>query len=386
MEALLISSELLGRQGKIDEAQVHLDDALEMARSARSPYFEFMARLTEAQLYFHNGEEAKGLMALTRAMALGKAGGYVNSFVWQPRVMAKLCAKALEAGIEVEYVQSLVRKRRLVPEETLVDIEAWPWPIKIYTLGRFEVLGDDQPLRFKGKVQRKPLALLKAIIAFGGRDVGEESLIDTLWPDVDGDAAHFALTSAIHRLRRLLGREEAIIRQDNKLSLDDLYCWVDVWAVERPLGRLESAARNASDERAWNEVIRLVERAVNLYKGPFLAGDADAPWAIPLNDRLRRRLLRQLVQIGQYWEQAEDLQQAANMYEEGLRVDPCAEDVCRRLMTVYQSLGRPAEILATYRQCQEALAARLGISPSVETDSLLRRFRCLTEHRERSAG
>ena len=63
-----------------------------------------------------------------------------------------------------------------------------------------------------------------------------------------------------------------------------------------------------------------------------------------LNDRLRRRLLRQLVQVGQIWEQAEDLQQAANVYEEGLRVDPCAEDVCRRLMTVYYSLGRPGEI------------------------------------------
>ena len=38
VEALLISTEVLGRwQGKIDEAQVHLDDALEMARSARSP-------------------------------------------------------------------------------------------------------------------------------------------------------------------------------------------------------------------------------------------------------------------------------------------------------------------------------------------------------------
>jgi hypothetical protein len=36
---------------------------------------------------------------------------------------------------------------------------------------------------------------------------------------------------------------------------------------------------------------------------------------------LRRRLLRQLIRIGEYWEHAEDLQQAADMYEEGLRMD-----------------------------------------------------------------
>ena len=129
-----------------------------------------MARLSEAHLYFHNGEEAEGLTALSRAMALGKAGGYINSFVWQPPVMAQLCAKALEAGIEVEYVQSLVRKRRLVPEEPPVEIETWPWPIRIYALGRFEIQRDDQPLQFVGKVQRKPLGLLKAIVAFGSAE------------------------------------------------------------------------------------------------------------------------------------------------------------------------------------------------------------------------
>ena len=100
------------QRGEEQEARTHLDHALEIARSAGSPYFEFMARLTEAHLYFHSGEEAEGLRALRRAMVLGRAGGYVNSFVWQPPVMAKLCAKALEAGIEVEYAQSLVRKRR----------------------------------------------------------------------------------------------------------------------------------------------------------------------------------------------------------------------------------------------------------------------------------
>jgi LuxR family transcriptional regulator, maltose regulon positive regulatory protein len=374
VEALLVSAEVFGRCGKEQQARLHLDQALEVARTARSPYFEFMARLTEAQLHFHNGQEADGLRALSRGMELGRAGGFVNSFVWQPPVMAKLCAKALEAGIEVEYVQSLIRKRKLVPKEAPVEIESWPWPIKIYTLGRFEVFKDDERLQFKGKVQRKPLALLKAIIAFGGQHVREETLIDTLWPDTEGDAAHFALTSAIHRLRRLLGHEEAIIRKDNEVSLDNRYSWVDVWAVERWLGRVESAARDAIDEGAWSDTVRVVERAVELYKGPFLGGNGDIPWAGSLNDRLRRRLLRQLVQVGQYWEQAEDLQQAANLYEEGLRVDPCAEDVCRRLMTVYYSLGRPGEILATYRQCREELAVRLGSLPSVETDTLFQRL------------
>jgi LuxR family maltose regulon positive regulatory protein len=268
-----------------------------------------------------------------------------------------------------------VRKRKLLPKETPLEIEAWPWPIKIYTLGRFEILRDGQPVQPKGKVQRKPLALLKAIIAFGGQGVREESLIDGLWPDADGDAAALALTSAIHRLRRLLTHEKAIVRKDNKLTLDERYCWVDVTAVERLLGRADSALRNARDERVWSEAVNLIQKAAELYKGPFLAGDTDAPWAIPLNDGLRRRLLRQLLNIGQHCEEREDLHQAISVYEEGLRIDPCAEDVCRRLMTTYHAVGRPSDVLAAYRQCRDALATKLGTTPSVGTDSLLSRLR-----------
>jgi LuxR family transcriptional regulator, maltose regulon positive regulatory protein len=372
--ARLLSAQVLHASDQ-QEAKIHLDHALEIAHATGSRYFEFMARLTEAQICFDSGRHSEGIHALQIAMTLGKTGGYVNSFVWQPAVMANLCAKALEAGIEVKYVQSLVRKRKLLPKEPPLEVEAWPWPIRIHTLGRFEILKDGQLLQSKGKLQRKPLALLKTIIAFGAKGVREDSLIDALWPEAEGDAAALALTSAIHRLRRLLAHEEAILRRGNELSLDELYCWVDVAAVERLLERADSVLRNASEEHAWSEALKLIQRAVELYKGPFLGGDADAPWTIPLNDRLRRRLLRQLVRVGHHWEEREDLHQAISVYEEALRVDPCAEDVCRRLMTTYHAVGRPTEILATYQQCRGALAAKFGITPSVETDSILNQLR-----------
>src|SRR5206468_1742383 len=125
------------------------------------------------------------------------------------------------------------------------------WPVRIYTLGRFQVLKHSQPLSFARKVQRKPLALLKAVIALGERGAREEQLCEALWPEAEGDAAHFALTSAIHRLRRLLGHEAAVVRKDDEVSLDAHHCWVDVWALERLLGRAEAAApRRPGDDRA----------------------------------------------------------------------------------------------------------------------------------------
>jgi len=374
--ARVLSAHVKQARGNDTAARDHVERALEIARTMRSPFAEFMARLTQAHVCFANGEQSAGLDALQIAMALGKAGGFVNTEIWIPAVMARLCAKALEAGIEVEYVQMLVRKRKLVPEEPPVDIEAWPWPVKIYTLGRFVVLKDDEPLGFTRKVQRKPLALLKAVIAFGGRGVREEALIDSLWPDAEGDAAHFALTSAIHRLRRLLGHEEAIIRKDNELSVNNRYCWVDVWAFERLLTRADGVLLNSDHNgQGWAEYIRFVHRAAELYQGSFLGGDAEAPWATTVSDRLRRRFLREHIRVGEHREQNGQWQESVNCYESGLRVDACAEDVCRCLMSAYNHLGRPTEVLAVYRRCREALANQLGVNPSAETESLLKRLR-----------
>ncbi|HZD41112.1 MAG TPA: hypothetical protein VE131_10350, partial [Terriglobales bacterium] len=208
--AYILSAIVLHARHAETEARQHLARAFEIAEMMRSPYVEFMARNIEAHIGFDIGEDEKALASLRTAMELSRKGGFLGPFLWQPNIMAKLCVKALEYGIEVDYVKTLIRKRHLVPEEAPVAIEDWPWPVKIYALGQFLVMKDDQPLSFSHKVQKKPLALLKAIIAFGGKNVREDLLLDALWPDSDGDTAGFALTSAIHRLRKLLGHEQAI--------------------------------------------------------------------------------------------------------------------------------------------------------------------------------
>ena len=76
--------------------------------------------------------------------------------------------------------------------------------ITIFTLGRFEVVLDGRPLRFKGRAPVRALELLSALIAAGGRGVSVASLSDSLWPEADGFDAYRAFTTTLHRLRRLL--------------------------------------------------------------------------------------------------------------------------------------------------------------------------------------
>ena len=50
---------------------------------------------------------------------------------------------------------------------TCAEARAW-FPLKIYTLGQFTLMRDGQPIVFSRKVQKRPLDLLKVLIAYGG--------------------------------------------------------------------------------------------------------------------------------------------------------------------------------------------------------------------------
>jgi LuxR family maltose regulon positive regulatory protein len=370
--AHLLAAHVLDATREAD-AEAHLTRAQRLAHGFGSPLMQFMIALAEADTASRSGDEGRVVQALARAMPLGRAHGYVNTWMWSPAAMAHLAVSALDAEIEVDYVQRLVRERTLVPAEAPVEIEAWPWPVKVFTLGRFEVLTRERPVAFTGKAQRKPLALLQALIALGGRRVREDRLTELLWPHADGDAAHQALSTTLHRLRRLLGNERALIRHDSTITLAPEQCWVDLWAVERLLARAESAiSRSPVRDHEWAASLRWTDRTMILYRGDFLSGDASLPMAATVGERLRDRVLRQLRKLGQLWESMRDWEEAALCYERAVTINECAEEFYRRLMVAYLRLDRRGDAILAYQRCRKSLRTVLGIAPSTETEALRR--------------
>jgi LuxR family maltose regulon positive regulatory protein len=149
--------------------------------------------------------------------------------------------------------------------------------VYIYTLGRFDLVIDGQPLRFARRAPMRPLELLGALIACGGRSVGIGTLSDLLWPEADGYDAYRAFTTTLHRLRRVLVHPDAVRLSAGRLSLDPQIVQVDVWNFERAL-----RAAGTPDEMA---------AALDLYRGPFL-GDDPKPWALGMRSRLEQSVAR----------------------------------------------------------------------------------------------
>jgi len=369
--ALLQRSNLFHAAGEDGKAAGHLSEACEAGAQSRNELAHFSCLLTQAYYYLHEGNESAALLSLREMMRIGREEGFVSLPMWLPGAMERVAAKALEEGIEVPYAQDLIRRNALLPEGAS-ELENWPWPLKVFTLGRFDLIREDRQVPFSRKVQQKPLSLLKALIALGGREVPEEQLTDALWPEADGDLAHQSFATTLHRLRLLSGNEKALPLREGRLTLDGRHGWVDAWAFEGLLRRAETARRAGMDRTSDAKALRLAEQAIALYKGPFLAGDAALPWIVSTRERLQGKFLKAVGEVGRRWEIAGEWEKAAACYNGGLDVDDLAEVFYRRLIVCLKRMGRDSEAHAAYHRCRKTFAARLGRNPSPETESVFR--------------
>jgi LuxR family maltose regulon positive regulatory protein len=289
-------AEILVECGDERKCIAHLQALRDIARRIDNAHLEFTCLLGFAQIALAHNRQRPGMNALRRALQLGRQYGYAHFLGWRPAAVARVLAAALAAGVEADYARSLIKRRRLVPEEARPSGEDWPWTFRVQTFGGFRLHGHDEPVAAGGKAQRRPLELLKALIAYGGTQVSESRLTDALWPRVDGDSAHRSFTSALHRLRKLLGEDRAVLLHEGRLSLDRRYFWVDAWEFEELAAQVEAAADPGSVEQ-------LAERMLALYRGPFMADDVDAAWVLQARERMRARLERAMGRVLRYWQE-----------------------------------------------------------------------------------
>jgi DNA-binding SARP family transcriptional activator len=360
-----VLAEIFLQMGQRKEALEHLEQSRSYAEHMNCRTFLSIVILGEAYFAFEEGNDIKGRRLLQKSISMARKCGCALGLFGSPAVTMEMLEKALEYEIEVEYVQTIIRRRAIVPDNPPVHIENWPWTIKIYTMGRFTVLINNAPLTFKHKAQQTPLRLLKAIIALGGRDIAGDKLVDFLWPDAEGDMAYHALESTLHRLRKLLGYPEAIVMTDGKITLDNRYCWVDTWAFERLLG--QSDACKSTDPLKKKE---LIEKAVALYHGNFLAGEREEPWLISSSEHLKSKYFKGIWWLVNYLEEQGQWAQAADLCEKFLKVDACREDIYRNLMICHHKMQKKSEALLAYQRCCKILSSVLGISPSGETQTI----------------
>jgi len=310
--------------GNVARAREHFQVALELGERMHSDSVRARAILGLTRVAFGAGEGVGGKALLAAGLKLYREHGYRCSFWWRAGAMRELCARALELDVETGFVSELIRHWAFEPPDE--SVQSWPWPVRIYTLQQeFLVTRADDPIAFHGKSQRRPLELLQALIAFGGKQVSEGLLSEALWPEADGDAAYRAFSTTLHRLRKLIGAE-AIVRTDMKLSINSQFCWVDCFQLERSCD-----AGNA--DRSF--------RDLPLYQRPFL-WQLDAAWVFPYREKLANLFVRETLALAASLAFASRIEEAEAVLTRALELDPASRRLQASLRDLYRQSDNPA--------------------------------------------
>ena len=357
--------------GQADKALSLIAQARALSVGTAYCHHEALMLMAEAYACSALGDVSRAQTLLAQALTRGREDHTESLFRWLVVGFRHMLDMALRAGIEADAARSLIERFAITAPSP--EAESWPWPVRIYTLGRFELVLGGAPLRSQRKAQKKPLDMLKYLIAQGGREVSAAALETALWPDAEGGAAADAFEVTLRRLRKLLGDDEAIELKNGKLALNPGTCWLDTWAFERAQGRAEAMLGEAPSLAEDAGLNALAERVLALYRGHFLAADDEAPWSLSCRQRLASKFLRHVAAVGQRWQQRGDEARAETAYRQALELDPLAESLYRRLMSLQLQQGRRAEALETYRRCRQMLSVVLGLTPSADTEAVHRR-------------
>ncbi len=341
------------------------------ASGSQADFCWCLALLARSLGHFDAADDEPARSELDQGLALARRMHWLNFFRALPRVAARVCALGLEHGIETDFVREVIAARSL--DAVRPDLAAWPWIVRISTLGRFQIELDAKPLAFGGKVARKPLELLQFVIASGGSDVSTASIMFALWRDLEGDKAKSAFNVALHRLRKLLANDEALVLELGRLSLNPKLVWVDCLAFEQ----LVDAAAAAPSARLVPEAALNAQRAIAIYAGAFLHGTEDESWQLVYRSRLASKFKRTVGRLASHGLASGDTRAVRSLLERALELDPLAEDLARELMRLLRDAGEQAAALSVYEHCRAAIAQGLAAKPAAATLELVDAIRAM---------
>lgn len=349
------------------EAQLRLAQSL--LPTGASPPLVFALQLAQVAVAMAQQHERQALDALVEALRMGSSHGLEYRPGWTPAGAAELCVLALRKGVETDYARRWVRVGKLIPRVAPLRVSDWPWQIRIRTLGGFDIAIHDAAVEFSGKGPGRPAELLKLLVCLGGQGVRIFQLSDAMWPHMDADYAHKSFTAALHRLRRMLGDDDAVLLRDGRLSLNPDRVWTDTGALDQVLGDFEGETRMPG-RRPDPALYASVREALGCYAGPFLPDEGDQPAFVACREQIRSRLLRCVARAARYWEELGEFDTATDFHLQLIQADNLFESPYRNLMLIHQRHGDTAAAREVYERLRTTLAMRLKTMPSAQTQAV----------------
>lgn len=367
-----------------------LDEAIRQGQTVGDQYGLTVAHIWQALYYLQIGQERRAIAPLGQALHLAQTNRYGVLFTHitflGPKDPAWLAALLTTLPADdplnrfTAFLQPALKEttRHYIGLSLRLDAGASA-PLYIQSLGPFRVWLKGQEIAPEAWRRDKALRLFQLLVTRRDRPgmLHREQILNTLWPDTPPDAAANGLRVALSALRQTLdpahtpGVESPFLKREGELLRLNLSAGVRVDADEFT-SLVEEARRLEATQP--DRAVDLYRRAVGLYRGDYLQDCLYEDWVGEERERLLALYLSAAERLAFLLSQRGDCNEAINLCHRILDHDPLWEEAYRLLMACHWRLGNRSLALRTYQRCARRLKEELNVKPAASTHSLLTRI------------
>lgn len=228
--------------------------------------------------------------------------------------------------------------------------------LQVFALGPGYVLLNDEPIdTWEGHLPR-----LLFFFALDRPVVTRSEICQAFWPDLDNDQAVNVFHVTKRRLHKALDFD-VLVHEDGYYRVNpDVSIQYDIMAFVGALvnGRAPETENKAG---AW-------QRAIDLYRGPFLQGHNDN-WILERREDYQTGYLEALSEMARIRLDEGRQEHALGLLQRAVSENDRFEPIHRQIMQLYANLGRRSEAAAHYQKLIERLKAD-GEEPELATQEL----------------
>lgn len=214
--------------------------------------------------------------------------------------------------------------------------------------------------------------LASYLFTFPNRHHRREKLLDLFWPELETARARAGFSTALWKVKRLLGLERKSRAHVYSTPQDVLLDLSDISFVDAH--QFRAATLNAFSTSSESSHCDSLAKATELYHGQFLEEYDDA-WVLEQREGLQALYIRALANLMCLLAQKEKYEDAILCGKRLLASDATRETIHRAVMVLYVLNGQRAEAIRHYDRCERVLAEECDVRPMPDTRDLVELIR-----------
>ena len=262
--------------------------------------------------------------------------------------------RSLAFPLLAHYLNSRSPRVSALAEQLLAQLaNVPPPPLRIATLGRFEVRQGQQVIPEQSWRQRKAGELFRWLLIRPRHTALRDQVIQDLWPDKSPAAVQALFHQATSSLRKALEPDLPEKFPSRYLSVEQGE--IRLHLPEGSLVDFETFEQHIADQD-W-------QAALEAFQGDLFPGDMYSDWAVEKREQLKQDAVRASLGAAQQAMQAGDAPRALTACQLALKLEPWEEGAVLLGMQACMAQNDRSGAIRLYQKLERALKEELDVAP-----------------------